>query len=50
MAVMHAVKCFQRGMDYKSLILDTRFITCPLKIILDHLEQDMLHQLAVLKV
>ena len=47
---MHAVECFRGGMDYESLVLDTNFITRPLKIILDHPHRDVLHRLAALKV
>ena len=47
---MHSVECFRGGMDYESLVLDTNFITRPLKIILDHPDRDALHRLAALKV
>lgn len=47
---MHAVDCFQNGINYEPLTLDTNFITRPLQIVLEHPDRDALHRLAALKV
>ena len=47
---MHAIDCFQKGVNYESLTLDTNFITRPLQIVLEHPDRDALHRLAALKV
>lgn len=50
MAVTHAVKFYMQGKDYEPLILDTSFITCSLKRLLEHPDKDMLQRLAALQV